>query len=76
MDEQTWNTCSKYAHALFNLDAKGQTSESHFGRHEVQFGIDTDGTVCLIDELHTPDSSRYWVKHSYQERFDSVSNRK
>ena len=22
----------------------------------------------LIDEVHTPDSSRYWIKHSYEER--------
>ena len=27
--------------------------------------------ILLIDELHTCDSSRYWIQHSYQERFNS-----
>uniref|UniRef100_A0A6N2LI74 phosphoribosylaminoimidazolesuccinocarboxamide synthase n=1 Tax=Salix viminalis TaxID=40686 RepID=A0A6N2LI74_SALVM len=29
----------------------------------------SDGSVLLIDEVHTPDSSRYWIAHSYEERF-------
>ncbi|HOE03881.1 MAG TPA: phosphoribosylaminoimidazolesuccinocarboxamide synthase [Bacteroidales bacterium] len=29
-----------------------------------------DGKIYLIDEIHTPDSSRYFYKDSYQERFD------
>jgi phosphoribosylaminoimidazole-succinocarboxamide synthase len=27
-----------------------------------------DGKLTLIDEVHTPDSSRYWVKETYEER--------
>lgn len=34
-----------------------------------EFGKASDGTILLIDEVHTPDSSRYWIGHSYQERF-------
>ncbi|XP_050212703.1 phosphoribosylaminoimidazole-succinocarboxamide synthase, chloroplastic [Mercurialis annua] len=34
-----------------------------------EFGKSTDGSVLLIDEVHTPDSSRYWIAHSYEERF-------
>lgn len=34
-----------------------------------EFGLDDKGKLTLIDEVHTPDSSRYWVKKSYQERF-------
>ena len=30
-----------------------------------EFGI-IDGRLAVIDELHTPDSSRYWIKESYQ----------
>ncbi|ERN02930.1 phosphoribosylaminoimidazole-succinocarboxamide synthase, chloroplastic [Amborella trichopoda] len=33
-----------------------------------EFGKDSDGSLCLIDEVHTPDSSRYWIAHSYEER--------
>lgn len=34
-----------------------------------EFGRDADGRIVLIDEIHTPDSSRYWLAHSYAERF-------
>lgn len=34
-----------------------------------EFGLDEKGNLVLIDEIHTPDSSRYWVKKTYQERF-------
>ena len=33
-----------------------------------EFGKDKNGNIMLIDEVHTPDSSRYWIKHSYEER--------
>ena len=33
-------------------------------------GIDEDGVITLIDEIHTPDSSRYWIGDSYQSRMD------
>lgn len=34
-----------------------------------EFGRDADGQIVLIDEIHTPDSSRYWIANSYAERF-------
>lgn len=36
-----------------------------------EFGVDKDGKLFLIDEIHTPDSSRYWQAKSYQEKFDA-----
>ncbi|XXG43245.1 hypothetical protein AAC387_Pa01g3327 [Persea americana] len=36
-----------------------------------EFGKGSDGTVLLIDEVHTPDSSRYWIADSYKERFQN-----
>lgn len=33
-------------------------------------------TIYLIDEIHTPDSSRYFYKDGYQERFDNGENQK
>jgi phosphoribosylaminoimidazole-succinocarboxamide synthase len=33
-----------------------------------EFGIDSEGRVLLIDELHTPDSSRFWVAATLAER--------
>jgi len=32
-----------------------------------EFGLDTDGTLVLMDEVLTPDSSRYWPAESYAE---------
>ncbi|GAA0142257.1 ligase [Lithospermum erythrorhizon] len=36
-----------------------------------EFGKDRDGSVLLIDEVHTPDSSRYWIGHSCEEHFQN-----
>jgi phosphoribosylaminoimidazole-succinocarboxamide synthase len=36
-----------------------------------EFGRLPDGTIVLIDEIHTPDSSRFWLKESYQQNFES-----
>ena len=33
-----------------------------------EFGLDAHGTLSLIDEIHTPDSSRYWQADSYEAR--------
>lgn len=33
-----------------------------------EFGLDENGTLTLIDEIHTPDSSRFWQAASYEER--------
>jgi len=35
-----------------------------------EIGRRRDGSLCFIDEIHTPDSSRYWYAHDYQARFD------
>lgn len=34
-----------------------------------ELGKDLEGNIVLLDELHTPDSSRYWLAASYEERF-------
>lgn len=33
-----------------------------------EFGVDADGRLTLADEIHTPDSSRYWIAESYPDR--------
>jgi phosphoribosylaminoimidazole-succinocarboxamide synthase len=35
-----------------------------------EIGKRPDGSLCFIDEVHTPDSSRYWYADDYQARFD------
>jgi len=39
-----------------------------------EIGIDHDGQLMVIDELHTPDSSRIWLASSYQEQFEKGEN--
>jgi len=36
-----------------------------------EFGLDADGRIVLADEIHTPDSSRFWRSASYEARFAS-----
>lgn len=63
-------TVEKYTRALF---ARGQQMAAEKGLILVdtkyEFGI-VDGEVILIDEIHTPDSSRYFYAEGYQERFE------
>lgn len=39
-----------------------------------EFGIDKDGNVMLIDEIHTSDSSRFWRIDTYWEKFQKGEN--
>jgi phosphoribosylaminoimidazole-succinocarboxamide synthase len=34
-----------------------------------EFGKDRDGRIVVIDEIHTPDSSRFWFSSTYADRF-------
>lgn len=34
-----------------------------------EFGLDKNKKLILIDEIHTPDSSRFWIKKTYKQRF-------
>ncbi|MDP3940729.1 MAG: phosphoribosylaminoimidazolesuccinocarboxamide synthase [bacterium] len=36
-----------------------------------EFGLDKNGKLLLIDEIHTPDSSRFWIKATYKKRFSA-----
>jgi len=60
----------RVAKALF---ARGQKVAGERGLILVdtkyEFGMDEAGKLTLIDEIHTPDSSRYWKAGSYDERF-------
>jgi len=41
-----------------------------------EFGKTKDGEIILIDEIHTPDSSRFWYNDEYQARFDADKEQK
>ena len=57
------------------LFARGQEHAARNGLILVdtkyEFGTNESGALVLIDEIHTPDSSRYWQRESYEPRFAS-----
>ena len=60
-----------YAMALFELGAAAvRRARPHPGRHQVRVRqAPRTGSIVVIDEIHTPDSSRFWFQTSYEERF-------
>ena len=69
VDAATWTTVQKAALALF---ARGQEIAKCAGLlladTKYEFGTLPNGEVIIIDEMHTPDSSRFWELSSYEER--------
>ena len=65
-----WQSVSELALALF---ARGRAIAAERGLILVdtkyEFGLDRDGLIILADEIHTPDSSRYWIRDSYDRHF-------
>ena len=65
-----WQAVSTTALALF---ARGRAIARDRGLILVdtkyEFGVDRGGRILLADEIHTPDSSRYWFAESYPRRF-------
>ena len=72
LTKEQWDTLSSYALALF---ARGHEMAAARGLILVdtkyEFGTDENGTIILADEIHTPDSSRYWLADSYQASFEA-----
>ncbi|MBI2627626.1 phosphoribosylaminoimidazolesuccinocarboxamide synthase [Candidatus Nomurabacteria bacterium] len=71
MTPEVWQKVSSAALKLF---ARGQEIALKKGLILVdtkyEFGLAKNGEVVLIDEIHTPDSSRYWQANSYQDRIN------
>ncbi len=57
------------------LFARGQALAAERGLiladTKYEFGTDANGRIVLADEIHTPDSSRYWFAQSYAARFEA-----
>lgn len=68
MTAEDFDTTASYAKALF---ARGQEHCAKNGLILVdtkyEFGKDENGNIILVDEIHTPDSSRFWDMTSYDE---------
>ena len=68
--EDTWLKIEKAAKGLFIAGTAHAASRGLlFVDTKYEFGLDPKGALVLADEIHTPDSSRYWYAASYSERF-------
>jgi phosphoribosylaminoimidazole-succinocarboxamide synthase len=67
-----WKTVSDAALALFERGQKIAWSRGLIlADTKYEFGTDASGRILLADEIHTPDSSRYWIAESYRSRMAS-----
>ncbi|HJU20554.1 MAG TPA: phosphoribosylaminoimidazolesuccinocarboxamide synthase [Stellaceae bacterium] len=69
LSEAHWRTVAELSLALF---ARGRETARERGLiladTKYEFGFDGAGGIVLADEIHTPDSSRYWRADSYERR--------
>ncbi len=72
---EQWNELSEKSLALFS---RGRQLAEKNGLILVdtkyEFGIDENGIITVADEIHTPDSSRFWIAESYNERLETGKN--
>jgi phosphoribosylaminoimidazole-succinocarboxamide synthase len=69
VDSRRWGEVVEAALMLFQ---RGQAIAADAGLiladTKYEFGTAPDGSLLLIDEMHTPDSSRYWITATYEQR--------
>jgi len=69
MTAEEWAFCKKKALSLFRYGQKVcRANGIILVDTKYEFGKDTNGDILLIDEIHTPDSSRFWELDNYEDR--------
>ena len=71
IDEKTWEKLAAIVFKLFEFGTR--TAEQHgliLVDTKYEIGTDKSGNILLLDEVHTPDSSRYWLKETYKDRLN------
>jgi phosphoribosylaminoimidazole-succinocarboxamide synthase len=75
--EEDYLVLEKYTRALFQRGTEIAASRGLIlVDTKYEFGKTKDGVIVLIDEIHTPDSSRYFYSEGYQERQDKGEEQK
>lgn len=70
MPEEIYRKMEETTYALYEKGSKiAEKSGLIMPDTKYEFGI-FENQLILIDELHTPDGSRFWIKDTYEERFD------
>lgn len=66
-----WDLIKKYSLELFNFGSQyASTKNLILVDTKFEFGRKKDGQIILIDEILTPDSSRYFIADSYLDKFN------
>ena len=69
LDADLWDRVTAAALAIFARGVElGAEAGLILADTKYEFGLTADGELILIDEVHTPDSSRWWVAATYDER--------
>jgi phosphoribosylaminoimidazole-succinocarboxamide synthase len=77
VSEEDYLVLEKYTRALFQRGTEIAASRGLIlVDTKYEFGKTKDGQIVLIDEIHTPDSSRYFYAEGYQERQDKGEEQK
>ncbi len=75
LSQPVWDELAELSLAVF---ARGREIAASNGLILVdtkyEFGVDEAGRITLADEVHTPDSSRYWLAESYEARMAAAEN--
>lgn len=75
--EEDYLILEKYTRALYQRGTEIAASRGLIlVDTKYEFGKTKDGVIVLIDEIHTPDSSRYFYSEGYQERQDNNEEQK
>jgi phosphoribosylaminoimidazole-succinocarboxamide synthase len=77
VSEEDYLVLEKYTRALYQRGTEIAASRGLIlVDTKYEFGRTKDGQIVLIDEIHTPDSSRYFYAEGYQERQDKGEEQK
>lgn len=77
VSEEDYVVLEKYTRALFQRGTEIAASRGLvLVDTKYEFGKTKEGVIVLIDEIHTPDSSRYFYSEGYQERQDNNEEQK
>tara|TARA_B100000676_G_scaffold305007_1_gene358307 strand:+ start:2663 stop:3658 length:996 start_codon:yes stop_codon:yes gene_type:complete len=75
LSRDVWEELAEKSIALF---ARGREIAASNGLILVdtkyEFGVDANGQITIADEIHTPDSSRYWIAESYEAKMAAGEN--
>jgi phosphoribosylaminoimidazole-succinocarboxamide synthase len=68
VSEALFDRAAKLAHQLFRAGQEFATSRGLIlADTKYELGVDETGTLVVADEIHTPDSSRYWYADSFEQ---------